>query len=89
MPSVVYCGRQPGRCRPGGTGNRRHLPAAGETSAHGNDAERYHALSPRFWIVTKFPNYVIACRPDTAPLQVVAVLHGNRGLKEVLERRSV
>jgi hypothetical protein len=27
-------------------------------------------------------------RPDMAPLQVVAVLHGKRDLKEVLERRD-
>ncbi len=41
----------------------------------------------RFWTVTKFPNYVIVYFPDTAPMQVVAVLHGKRDLKEVLERR--
>jgi plasmid stabilization system protein ParE len=45
-------------------------------------------LPVRFWTVTKFPNYVIVYRPETAPLQVVAVLHGKRDLKEVLERRS-
>jgi plasmid stabilization system protein ParE len=45
------------------------------------------SLSLRFWTVTKFPNYVIVYRPETAPLQVVAVLHGKRDLKEVLERR--
>jgi plasmid stabilization system protein ParE len=46
------------------------------------------ALPVRFWTVTKFPNYVIVYRPDTAPLQVVAVLHGKRDLKEVPERRD-
>jgi plasmid stabilization system protein ParE len=45
-------------------------------------------LPVRFWTVTKFPNYVIVYRPETDPLQVVAVLHGKRGLKEVLESRS-
>jgi antitoxin ParD1/3/4 len=45
-------------------------------------------LPVRFWTVTKFPNYVIVYRPDTAPLQVVAVLHGKRDLKKVLEGRS-
>jgi plasmid stabilization system protein ParE len=42
----------------------------------------------RFWTITKFPSYVIVYRPETVPLQVVAVLHGQRDLKEVLERRS-
>jgi plasmid stabilization system protein ParE len=41
----------------------------------------------RFWAVTKFPNYVIVYRPETIPLQVIAVLHGKRDLKEVLESR--
>ena len=43
------------------------------------------ALPVRFWTVTKFPNYVIVYRPETAPLQVVAALHGKRDLKQVLE----
>jgi antitoxin ParD1/3/4 len=41
----------------------------------------------RFWSVTKFPNYVVVYRPDAVPLQVVAVLHGKRNLKEILEKR--
>ena len=42
----------------------------------------------RFWTLPKFPNYVIVYRPDTAPLQVVAVLHGKRDVKKVLKGRS-
>jgi plasmid stabilization system protein ParE len=45
-------------------------------------------LPVRFWTMTKFPNYVIVYRSETNPLQVVAVLHGKRDLKEVLEERS-
>ena len=45
-------------------------------------------LAVRFWTVTKFPNYVIVYRPETVPLQVVAVLHGKRDLKELLKERS-
>jgi antitoxin ParD1/3/4 len=44
-------------------------------------------LPMRFWTVTRFPNYVIVYRPGTIPLQVVAVLHGKRDLKEVLGSR--
>jgi plasmid stabilization system protein ParE len=44
-------------------------------------------LPVRFWTVTKFPNYVIVYRPETIPLQVVAVLHGRRNIKAVLETR--
>jgi plasmid stabilization system protein ParE len=39
------------------------------------------SLPVRFWTVAKFPNYVIVYRPETAPLQVIAVLHGKRDLK--------
>ncbi len=43
-------------------------------------------LPVRFWTLLKYPNYVIVYRPDTLPLQVIAVLHGKRDLEEVLER---
>jgi len=46
-------------------------------------------LPVRFWTVAKFPNYVIVYRPETVPLQVVAVLHGKRDLKGALERRPL
>jgi plasmid stabilization system protein ParE len=46
------------------------------------------SLPVRFWTVTKFPNYVIVYRPETVPLQVVAIPHGKRDLKAVLERPS-
>jgi len=46
------------------------------------------SLPVRFWTLPKFSNYVIVYRPDTAPLQVVAVLHRKRDLKKVLEGRA-
>jgi plasmid stabilization system protein ParE len=55
----------------------------------GNKRQDITPLPVRFWTVTKFPNYVIVYRPETVPLQVVAVLHGKRDLREVLERRSL
>lgn len=42
-------------------------------------------LPVRFWTVTAYPTYVIVYRPDTTPLQIVAVLHGKRQLREALE----
>jgi len=45
-------------------------------------------LPVRFWTLPKFSNYVIVYRPDTTPLRIVAVLHGNRDLKTLLEGRS-
>jgi plasmid stabilization system protein ParE len=46
-------------------------------------------LPVRFWTLPKFASYVIVYRPDTAPLQVVAVLHGKRDLKKALEGRPL
>jgi plasmid stabilization system protein ParE len=44
-------------------------------------------LPVRFWTVTRFPNYVIVYRPETTPLQIVAVLHAKRDLKAAMETR--
>ena len=46
-------------------------------------------LPVRFWTVTRFPNYIVVYRPDTQPLQVVAVLHGKRDIKAVIGEAGV
>jgi plasmid stabilization system protein ParE len=40
----------------------------------------------RFWTLTRYPNYTVVYRPETAPLQVVAVLHGKRNIRRILKR---
>jgi len=45
------------------------------------------ARSLRFWTLTRYPNYTIVYRPETAPLQVVAVLHGKRNVPRILQLR--
>jgi len=58
---------------------------------HSRMGHKRHDITPlpvRFWTVTKFPNYVIVYRPETVPLEVVAVLHGKRDLKGVLKSRA-
>jgi plasmid stabilization system protein ParE len=44
-----------------------------------------HLLPVRFWTITRFPNFIVIYRPDTKPLQVIAVLHGKRNLRALLE----
>jgi plasmid stabilization system protein ParE len=44
-------------------------------------------LPVRFWTIPKYPNYIVVYRPEGKPLQVVAILHGNRDLKEILKGR--
>jgi antitoxin ParD1/3/4 len=41
----------------------------------------------RFWTLPRYPNYSVVYRPETSPLQVVAVLHGKRNVKRLLRRR--
>jgi plasmid stabilization system protein ParE len=37
----------------------------------------------RFWTLTRYPNYAIVYR-ETAPVQIIAVLHGKRNLRRAL-----
>jgi plasmid stabilization system protein ParE len=41
----------------------------------------------RFWTLTRYPNYAIVYRPETVPLQVIAVLQGKRDIRRVLKQR--
>ena len=41
----------------------------------------------RFWTVTRYPNYTIVYLPETAPLQIIAALHGKRNIPRILKQR--
>jgi antitoxin ParD1/3/4 len=41
----------------------------------------------RFWTLRRYPNYTVVYRSGTAPLEVVAVLHGKRNLQRLLTQR--
>jgi plasmid stabilization system protein ParE len=41
----------------------------------------------RFWTLIRYPNYTVVYRPETDPLQIVAVLHGRRNLLRILKQR--
>lgn len=43
-------------------------------------------LPVRFWPVTRFPNFIVVYRPEAKPLQIIAVLHGKRNIKRLLEK---
>lgn len=42
----------------------------------------------RFWTLNRYPNYTVVYRPDAAPLQIIAVLHGKRNIRRILNQRS-
>jgi plasmid stabilization system protein ParE len=41
----------------------------------------------RFWALTRYPTYTVVYRPETAPVRVIAVLHGKRRILRVLKQR--
>ncbi len=45
------------------------------------------ARSLRFWTLTRYPNYTVVYRAEPDPLQVVAVLHGKRNIRRILNQR--
>jgi plasmid stabilization system protein ParE len=42
----------------------------------------------RFWTLARYPTYAVVYRPDTAPLQIVAVMHGKRDIRRILKQRQ-
>jgi len=46
------------------------------------------ARSLRFRTLTRYPNYAIVYRPDKAPLEIVAVMHGKRNIQLILKQRQ-
>ena len=41
----------------------------------------------RFWTLTRYPSWTLVYRPDTSPIQIVAVLHTKRNIKQILRDR--
>ncbi|MBV9761071.1 MAG: type II toxin-antitoxin system RelE/ParE family toxin [Acidobacteriaceae bacterium] len=41
----------------------------------------------RFWTLSRYPNYTLAYLPGSAPLQVIAVLHGKQNTRRILRQR--
>ncbi len=58
-----------------------------EAPMRGHSHSGLTARSLRFWTLTRYPNYTIVYRPETVPLQVVAVLHGKRNVRRILQQR--
>ena len=49
-----------------------------------------HDFTPRplrFWTLNSYPNFTIVYRPDADPIQIIAILHGKRNLRRILEDR--
>ena len=57
------------------------------TPMRGHSRPDLTTRSLRFWTLGRYPNYTIVYRPETAPLQVVAVLHGKRNIRRILKQR--
>lgn len=58
-----------------------------ESPLRGHSREEVTTRPLRFWTLLRYPNYTVVYRPETVPLQVVAVLHGKRNLRRILKQR--
>ena len=58
-----------------------------EAPLRGHTRSDLTGRSLRFWTLARYPNYIVVYRPETSPLQVVAVLQGKRDLRRILRRR--
>jgi plasmid stabilization system protein ParE len=58
-----------------------------EAPMRGHSRPDLTTRSLRFWTLTRYPNYTLVYRPETAPLQVVAILHGKRNIRRLIEQR--
>jgi len=58
-----------------------------EAPVRGHSRPDITSRSLRFWTLTRYPSYTVVYRPGTAPVQVVAVLHGKRNLRRILKQR--
>lgn len=54
----------------------------------GSKRSEITSLPVRFWVVTRYPNYVIVYRPDTDPLEIVTILHAKRNLNRLVADRA-
>jgi len=61
---------------------------AARTPLSGHFRPSLTSRSLRFWTLTRYPNYSIVYRPDTAPLEIIAVLQGKRNMRRVLRQRQ-
>ena len=59
-----------------------------EAPMRGHSRPDLTTRSLRFWTLTRYPNYTVVYRPETTPLQVVAVLHGKRNAQRILKQRT-
>jgi plasmid stabilization system protein ParE len=70
----------------------RILEACEGVARHPQLGSKRREITPlpiRFWVVTRYPNFIVVYRPETKPLQIIAVLHGKRDIKRLMEERDV
>ena len=59
------------------------LAFVAEAPLRGHMRKELSKLPLRFWIVQRYPNYIIVYDPKTKPLQIIRILHGKRNLKRI------
>ena len=58
-----------------------------EAPMRGHSRPNLTTRSLRFWTVTRYPNYAVVYRPETIPVEIVAITHGKRNIRRILKER--
>jgi plasmid stabilization system protein ParE len=59
-----------------------------EAPVRGHSRPDITTRSLRFWTLTRYPNYTVVYRPQTTPLEIIAVMHGKRNIRRTLKDRQ-
>ena len=59
-----------------------------EAPMRGHSRPDLTTRSLRFWTLARYPNCAVVYRAETAPLQIIAVLHGKRNIRRILKQRQ-
>jgi len=59
-----------------------------EAPMRGHSRPDLTARPLRFWTLSRYPNYAIVYRPEKAPLEIIAVMHGKRNILRIKKQRQ-
>ena len=59
-----------------------------EAPMRGHSRPDLTARPLRFWTPSRYPNYAIVYRPEKAPLEIIAVMHGKRNILRIKKQRQ-
>jgi plasmid stabilization system protein ParE len=59
-----------------------------ESPMRGHTQPEAVGLPLRYWTLTRFRNYTVVYKPESSPLEIVAVMQGKRNYRWILKQRG-